>query len=90
MWLLSKWTVQAAIMPIVLSIISKPDVNGPTVFEGALDLANTLLEAGLPIEALKETQRLLFGRVLALLSSQDDPAVLQSCCEYLKSGASHV
>lgn len=79
--------LQALVIPIVVSIISKPKENAPTIIEGALDLANTLLEAGPPIEALKECQRLLITQVLTLLNNHDDSAVLQSCCEYLRQGA---
>lgn len=70
--------------PVVESIIRKPDVNPATALEGALDLANTLLEPGLALELVKDVHRQLSDRVLALINTYDDPAVLQSSCEYLR------
>lgn len=75
------------VVPVVESIVRKPEVNAATVVEGALDLANTLLEAKLPEESLGQMHGQLSERVLALLQGHDDPAVLQSCCEYLRSAA---
>ena len=72
------------VVPVVDSILRKPEANWPTAVEGALDLVNTLLEPGLAFPLVTEVHRQLSHRVLALMNTHDDPAVLQSCCEYLR------
>lgn len=76
--------VQAMVIPVVHSIIRKPEVNPATAVEGALDLANALLEPGLAVGLVLDVHRQLSDTVLALMNMHDDPAVLQSCCEYLR------
>ena len=71
-------------MPVIESIVRKPEVNSATVLEGALDLANTVLEARLPFGDISQVHRLLSDRVMALLNTHDDAAVLQSSCEYIR------
>ena len=76
--------MQAMVVPVVDSIIRKPDVNPATALEGALDLVTTLLEANLALELVKQVHQQLSNHVLALINAHDDPAVLQSSCEYLR------
>lgn len=76
------------IVPVIQSMLRTPDANVPTVLEGALDLANTLMDPGMPFESLTKVHRHLSDLVLALLNAHDDPAVLQSCCEYLRCATS--
>ena len=80
-------SAQAMVVPVVDSIIRKPEVNPATAMEGALDLVNALLEAELALELVTQVHRQLSDRVLALVNTHDDPAVLQSSCEYLRQNA---
>jgi hypothetical protein len=71
------------VLPVLVSLASKPDQNVPTVVEGALDLANALLTPSTP-QAAAEVHALFSATVMGLLRTQDDPGILQSCCEYLR------
>lgn len=71
-------------LPVLVSLASRPDQNEPTVVEGALDLANALLTPSTP-QAAAEVHTLFSPTVMGLMHTQDDPGILQSCCEYLRS-----
>ena len=76
--------MQAKVLPVLASIISHYNSNSPILVEGALDLVGALLKPAAPEQA-QQMHGLLAQPVQALLMQHDDPGVLQSASQYLKS-----
>lgn len=75
--------LQERALPTLAGILSAPESHTPALLEGALDVLAALLRPATPDQAAR-VHAAVSSHVMALALSQDDPAVLQSCSEYLR------
>ena len=75
---------QERAIPALVDIIKAPDTSSSALVEGALDILAALLRPSAPQQAAA-VHSAASSHVMALALHQDDPAILQSCSEYLRS-----
>ena len=74
---------QERALPTLAAILATPAGRPGPLLEGALDVVAALLRPAAPDQAAC-VHAALSGHVMALVLTQDDPGVLQSCSEYLR------
>jgi hypothetical protein len=75
---------QERAIPALVDIIKAPDTSSSVLVEGALDILAALLRPSSPQQAAA-VHSAASSHVMGLALHQDDPAILQSCSEYLRS-----